>query len=298
MNLDATVGSHPIVVGVETPEQITEIFDSVTYSKGASIIRMIEDFIGADKFQAGVTEYLMANKYGNADSDDLVKHLEGKIDEEVKPIVDTWIRQKGLPVVTVSQEGNTFTLTQKRFLADPEANETLASDFNYRWSIPITYVTSADKTEVQRAWFFHNVESIQIVAGAEEGIDWIKFNKNQVGYYRVKYEESMWKKLNDALEADINSMSVLDRAHLLNDAFSLAEGNEVPYATALTMTKYLKAEDHWVPWDVVSSKLNGIRNLLYYTELNSKFKEYVVKLVDDAYTKLTWTVDPDEHLNK
>lgn len=298
MNLDATVGSHPIVVGVETPEQITEIFDSVTYSKGASIIRMIEDFIGADKFQIGVSEYLQANMYGNADSDDLVQHLEDKIDEEVKPIVDTWIRQKGLPVVTVAQEGNTFTLTQKRFLADPNATETLASDFNYKWSIPITFVTSNNPTTVERRWFFHNAENLQIVIGGEEEIDWIKFNKNQVGYYRVKYDESMWKKLNDALEADINSMSVLDRAHLLNDAFSLAEGQEVPYATALTMTKYLKAEEHFVPWDVASSKLNGIRSLLYNTGLNSKFKEYVVNLVDDAYTNLTWTVNPDEHLNK
>lgn len=297
MNLDATVGSHPIVVGVETPEQITEIFDSVTYSKGASIIRMIEDFIGVENFQAGVTQYLQANKYGNADSDDLVKHLEGKIDEEVKPIVDTWIRQKGLPVVTVSQEGNIFTLTQKRFLTDPNANETLASDFDYKWSIPITYVTSSNPN-VKREWFFHTQPNIQIVVGGEEPIDWIKFNKNQVGYYRVKYDESMWKKLNDALEADINSMSVLDRAHLLNDAFSLAEGTEVPYATALTMTKYLNAEDHFVPWDVASSKLNGIRNLLYYTDVNKQFKEYVENLVDDAYTNLTWIVNPDDHLDK
>lgn len=68
MNLDATLGSHPIVVGVETPDQITEIFDSVTYNKGASVIRMVEDFIGTESFSAGVTAYLEANKYKNADS--------------------------------------------------------------------------------------------------------------------------------------------------------------------------------------------------------------------------------------
>ena len=297
LNLDATLGSHPIVVGVETPDQITEIFDSVTYSKGASVIRMIEDFIGPAKFQEGISQYLEANKFKNADSNDLVEWLDPKIEEDVTSIVNTWIRQKGYPVVTVAQEGdNTFRLTQKRFLTDPEseAKETLVSEYNYKWSIPITYITSANSTDVKREWFFHNINEITITVDGP--IDWIKFNKDQVGYYRVKYDESMWKKLNDALEADIGSMTVLDRAHLLNDAFSLAEGLQVPYDTALTMTSYLKLETHFVPWDVASSKIKGIRNLLYYTELYPKFKEYAVNLVDDAFTNLSLTtIVPAQH---
>jgi glutamyl aminopeptidase len=298
LNLDATLGSHPIVVGVETPDQITEIFDGITYNKGASIIRMIEDFIGPDKFQEGVSAYLDANKFMNADSNDLVKHLEGKIEEDVGAIVNTWIRQKGLPVVTVERDGNNFKLTQKRFLTDPEAEgkETVTSEYNYKWSIPITFVTSTNPEEVQRQWFHFNMNEIVIpVAG---NIDWIKFNKDQIGYYRVKYDVSMWQSLNKALEQNISTMSVLDRAHLLNDVFSLAEGLQVPYDTALTMTKYLKSETSFVPWDVASSKLKGIRNLLYYTEFYPKFKEYVVELVDEAYKSITWEVDPNAHLEK
>jgi glutamyl aminopeptidase len=139
----------------------------------------------------------------------------------------------------------------------------------------------------------------ELVIPTTGSIDWIKFNKDQVGYYRVKYNVSMWQSLNNALEGNINTMSVLDRAHLLNDVFSLAEGLQVPYDTALTMTKYLKAETSFVPWDVASSKLKGIRNLLYYTEFYPMFKEYVVNLVDDAYVKIgEWNVDPDAHLAK
>lgn len=297
MNLDATLGSHPIVVGVETPDQITEIFDSVTYNKGASVIRMVEDFIGTEGFQEGVSAYLEANKYMNADSDDLVKHLEGKIPEDVTTILNTWIRQKGLPVVTVKRNGNTFELTQKRFLTDPdsEKKETVSSDYNYKWSIPITYVTSADTGTVVRHWFHHNMSELVIPVGE---VDWIKFNKDQVGYYRVNYEDAMWTSLNQALESNINSMSALDRAHLLNDVFSLAEGLQTPYATALTMTKYLKSETHFVPWDVASSKIKSIRNLLYYTEHYPKFKEYAMQLVDSAYESISWDVNPDETLTK
>ena len=298
MNLDATLGSHPIVIGVETPDQITEIFDGITYNKGASIIRMMEDFIGVEKFRQGVSEYLEANKFMNADSDDLIKHLDTKIDEDVAEILNTWIRQKGLPVVTVKRVGETFELTQKRFLTDQtsESKETVKSDYNYKWSIPITYVTSANPTEVQRSWFHHKMD--KIVIPVTQNINWIKLNKDQVGYYRVKYEPEMWKSLNEALEQNIETMSVLDRAHLLNDVFSLAEALQVPYDTALTMTKYLKAETHFVPWDVVSSKLKSIRNLLYFTGDYEDFKGYAVKLVDQAYKSIKFEVNPDEHLEK
>lgn len=298
MNLDATLGSHPIVVGVETPDQITEIFDRITYNKGAAIIRMMEDFIGPEKFQQGVSSYLEANKFTTADSNDLLKHLEGKIPEDVTMILNTWIRQKGYPVVTVTRNGNNFYLTQKRFLtdADSEPKETVVSEFNYKWSIPITYVTSANPTQVQRQWFHHDVR--EIVIPIEGDVEWIKFNKDQVGYYRVKYDEPMWKSLNQALERNVTSLSVLDRAHLLHDVFSLAEALQVPYDTALTMTKYLKSETHFVPWDVVSSKLKGIRDLLYYTELHPKFQAYANDLVNDAYEAVDWNVNPDEHLNK
>ena len=298
MNLDATLGSHPIVVGVETPDQITEIFDSVTYNKGASIIRMVEDFIGLENFRDGVSNYLKANEFKNADSNDLVKHLEGKIDEDVTEVLNTWIRQKGLPVVSVQRNGNNFRLTQKRFFTDPDSaeKETVESEYNYKWSIPITYVTSANSSEVQRVWFHPSVEEITITVSQD--IDWIKFNKDQIGYYRVKYEPDMWQSLNKALENDIDSMTALDRAHLLNDVFSLAEALQVPYDTALTMTTYLKNETHFVPWDVASSKLKSIRNLLYYTELYPKFKNYAANLVDDVFSNVSWEVNPDEFFNK
>lgn len=299
MNLDATLGSHPIIVGVETPDQITEIFDGITYNKGASIIRMMEDFIGPDSFRAGVTAYLDSNKFMNADSNDLLKHLDGKIPEDVSAILNTWIRQKGLPVVTVEATAENFRLTQTRFLTDPEAagREAVESEYNYKWSIPITYVTSANSTDVQRQWFHHTSMEITVPI-VPSSVEWIKFNKDQVGYYRVKYDQTMWQSLNTALEDNVDAMSVLDRAHLLNDAFSLAEAIQIPYSTALTMTKYLKNETHFVPWDVASSKLKEIRSLLYYTEYYQNFREYVVELVGSAYELIDIEVNPDEHLKK
>ncbi|GBP17198.1 Glutamyl aminopeptidase [Eumeta japonica] len=85
MKLDATLASHPIVQTVENPNQITELFDSITYSKGASVIRMLEDLVGAEKFRLATTNYLNNNIYRNANTNDFLNELEAlNFDFDVK----------------------------------------------------------------------------------------------------------------------------------------------------------------------------------------------------------------------
>ena len=109
MNLDATINSHPIVQAVDHPDQITEIFDAISYSKGASVIRMLEDFMGAEKFRIGVKRFLKKYSYKNAVTADLWRELtkvsgqfgiKGQLN--ITSIMDTWTRQMGYPVLTVS----------------------------------------------------------------------------------------------------------------------------------------------------------------------------------------------------
>lgn len=85
MKLDATLASHPIVQTVESPNQITELFDSITYSKGASIIRMLEDLVGPEKFRNATTNYLNRFYYQNAETNDFLSELEAlNFDFDVK----------------------------------------------------------------------------------------------------------------------------------------------------------------------------------------------------------------------
>lgn len=103
------------------------------------------------------------------------------------------------------------------------------------------------------------------------GTKWIKFNKDQVGYYRVNYDLSEWKVLSDALTNKLVDFSTADRAHLLNDAFSLAEATQLDYEVPLNLTRYLANETENVPWNVAASKLGGIRRLMSHTENYRKF---------------------------
>lgn len=122
LSLDATLAAHPIIQTVTNPDQITEIFDTITYSKGASIIRMLEDFLGPQNFQRAVTNYLNKFKYRNAVTDDFLTEIDNlNLGIDVKTIMRTWTEQMGLPVVNVEElDTVTWKLTQKRFFANPQ----------------------------------------------------------------------------------------------------------------------------------------------------------------------------------
>uniref|UniRef100_T1GQI9 Aminopeptidase n=1 Tax=Megaselia scalaris TaxID=36166 RepID=T1GQI9_MEGSC len=284
---------------VENPDQITEIFDTITYSKGSSIIRMLEDFIGPEIFRKSVTKYLEDNKYGNTETADFLDAIDAQeeVTINVKEIMRTWTEQMGLPLVEVEKLSTTsFRLTQKRFFSNPEDYNGVYDDsvFNYKWSIPITYRTNLN-SEVKREWFYYNQESIDIVLDAEP--QWIKFNSDQYGYYRVNYETEMWESLKNALLTNLNAFTITDRAAILNDAFSLADSTTIPYETSLDMTKYLKDETEYVPWVVASSKLTSLKTSLMFTDIYKEYITYARALIAKVYQEVGWEVDNvNEHI--
>ena len=147
--IDALESSHPISIPVKHPDEINEIFDRISYAKGASIIRMMDKFLTTNTFRGGLTNYLRDFKYKAAEQDDLWEHLtrvghkDGTLrsDITVKQIMDTWTLQMGFPVVTVNRnyDSNSAELTQERFLL--LKSEDSKDTHDYRWWIPITHTT-------------------------------------------------------------------------------------------------------------------------------------------------------------
>lgn len=291
---DAKLSSHPIVQTVNNPDEITAIFDVITYSKGASVLRMLDNFIGSEIFLAGVTTYLNEFAYSNAKTSDLFKILQSTASNSINitAIMDTWTRQMGFPVVNARKNGSTITLTQKRFLLDSEAKfDPTESDYEYKWTIPITYVTDKNSTPTL-IWFDKDAKQLEIKLN--EPVEWIKFNHKQIGYYRVNYDAKEWENLMDVLRWHHKRLSVSDRTNLIEDAFSLAQASELDYTIAMNMTSYLGQEHSAIPWQVAASKLLTLDALLASSSISSKFREYVRNLVEIPYHDVTWKVDEFE----
>lgn len=153
-SLDALSSSHQISVEVHNPEEINEIFDKISYGKGAAIIRMMDHFLTAEVFKGGLTNYLNEKKYQSADQDDLWRFLtaearnKGAFDDSlaVKDIMDTWTLQTGFPVVSLTRDydSNKLEFSQERFIfIEPSINSTGIGTGEEKplWWIPITFTT-------------------------------------------------------------------------------------------------------------------------------------------------------------
>ncbi|NWH70192.1 AMPE aminopeptidase, partial [Piaya cayana] len=119
MKDDSLLSSHAIVVSVSSPAEITSVFDGISYSKGASILRMLQDWLTPELFREGCQAYLKKHHFQNAKTEQFWEALEEASNKPVKEVMDTWTRQMGYPVLEM--ESNSV-FTQKRFLLDPNAD--------------------------------------------------------------------------------------------------------------------------------------------------------------------------------
>ncbi|XP_040569866.1 aminopeptidase N isoform X2 [Lepeophtheirus salmonis] len=308
--IDALESSHPISIPVKNPSEINEIFDKISYSKGASIIRMMQHFLTMDSFKKGLTKYLTELKFDAAEQDDLWRHLteQAHIDEKlpktvtVKNIMDTWTLQMGYPVVTITRnyELNTLSLTQERFLLNTngKSNDT----HNYSWWIPLTFTTPGrdfDNT-YNEAWLKKDEKSKQINLPIDIKANTpVIFNIQETGYYRVNYDDNTWNLIVDNLKTTHEDIHVTNRAQIIDDALNLARSGRLDYNISLSVTSYLAKENNYVPWSSALTGMSYLEKMLRRTAAYGNFKEYIKKLITPIYNDLGYEPkDTDNHLEK
>ncbi|MEA3213925.1 MAG: tricorn protease interacting factor, partial [Acidimicrobiia bacterium] len=119
---DSLASTRPIEFEVVSPADAEGMFDILTYEKGAAVLRMIEQYLGEDRFRSGVRRYLEEHAYGNTETNDLWDAIETETGQPVRAMADSWIFQGGYPLVsaTLSADGRRMILRQEpfRYLAE------------------------------------------------------------------------------------------------------------------------------------------------------------------------------------
>ena len=141
---DALATTHPVVQRVETVEQANQAFDVITYQKGEAVIRMLEGYVGAEAWRAGVRRYIRAHAYGNTVSDDLWRDIEAEVGKPITAIAHDFTLQPGVPLVTVGdvacREGaSQVSLTQGELSKDRPDKKPLA------WRVPVIAKAAFDR---------------------------------------------------------------------------------------------------------------------------------------------------------
>ncbi len=240
--------SHPVSVTIGHPDQISQIFDAISYSKGSVIIRMMHKFLGEDAFRFGVSNYLKKHAYGNAIQDDLWESLTKTAHESnslmktatVKEIMDTWTLQVGYPVIDIQRDydTNSATIVQKRYLTD---RYTQRSELDVCWWIPLTYTDALKndfKTTSAQDWMTCTNEKeaeIKKIENLPDSSRWVIFNIQLAGLYKIKYDERNYRLIVNALNSEeFTEIDVINRAQLIDD---------VSKTVNVTQTEFLNPGD-------------------------------------------------------
>ncbi|NXJ83943.1 AMPN Aminopeptidase, partial [Trogon melanurus] len=285
MATDALTSSHPLSFSedeINTPAQISEVFDSIAYSKGASVLRMLSSFLSEEVFQKGLQSYLHAFAYGNTVYTDLWAHLQQAAVDVALPttvadIMDRWTLQMGFPVVTV----NTLTgdISQTHFLLNATEDKR-PSDFNYTWIVPVTWITNVDRTE-NTYWLTgatENNDSFKISSP-----NWLLLNLNVSGYFRVNYNQENWDLLLNQLNTERQAIPVINRAQIIEDAFNLARAKYVNVTLALNTTRFLSAETEYMPWQAAVNNLQYFQLMFDRSEVFGVMSKYIRKQVTPLF---------------
>ncbi|KAL0978005.1 hypothetical protein UPYG_G00164630 [Umbra pygmaea] len=308
MSVDSLASSHPLSTREEDilePAQISELFDSITYSKGAAVLRMLSEFLTEPVFARGLSTYLNAHKYSNTVYQDLWNHLQKSADmntelnlpASVEDIMNRWILQMGFPVVTIdTTKGH---IAQNHFLLDPDSTVNRTSPFQYEWIVPIKWMKSgADQT----LYWLQTKTATHLPMKTSES-EWVLANTKVSGFFRVNYDPGNWDRLITQLSTDHEVIPVVNRAQIVDDAFNLAKAKKVSTSLALSTTLYLQKEREYMPWEMVDRNMGYFFLMFDRSEVYGHMQAYLNKQVTplfEYFKNITanWTTIPEKPLDQ
>ncbi|HET9947045.1 MAG TPA: M1 family metallopeptidase [Patescibacteria group bacterium] len=285
LGLDGLKNTHAIEIDIHHPREITEIFDAVSYAKGASVIHMLATYLGADIFRKGLQLYLNKHAYGNATSEDLWNAFSKVSGQDIASLMNGWTRQPGYPVIAATKKENKLTLSQKRFFASRLSRE--EEKEKPLWQIPLVNSMNGTLDE-----FILQKEQETFDSKA----DWIKLNTQEAAFVRVSYDEKMIEALQKALSE--GKLSTIDRLGIIRDIFDLAFAQEASITTALDMAKSYDTETEYVVWLELVGQLDKLYGLIGEDiKLQETLARYARELLSKIALRVSWEPQKGESHN-
>ena len=266
MGTDAVESTRPIEYPVGSPEEANEMFDSLTYIKGSSVLRMLEQFLGEETFRKGVSQYLKDHAYGNTETSDLWNALEQASGEPVGEVMDTWIFQSGFPRISVDGEPGAYTISQEQFrYLEPG---------DHRWQVPILMRSSAGEERL-----LLSEDSATVDAGGD-----LVLNTGGNGFYRVQYSPE----LRDTILQNVGTLETAERHGVVSDLWAdvLKGGSEA--GDFLTLVEQLGDEQEIEVWQAALGGLGELDRVVSSDD-RASLQAFTNDLVSPKVEEMGWS---------
>lgn len=291
---DCLASTRSIYAPVHEPEDAEEMFDEVTYEKGASVLRMLEMYLGEETYMKGIQQYIKENKFKNAATTDLWSALQVVSGKPVTKIMKEWVYQAGYPLVEVGHGGkgkktSTIALTQKPFTI---SGEQATKSKPVVWQIPVLArflhptegKSSTVKSDVAYLLATPNMSCPEL-----DGKKPFVINALAYGYYRVRYP----KELLTTIAESVSHLTVAERYQLLSDSWALVDAGDMPMSEYLKFTSAYRNETDPNVINLLAAQLSTVD---WFIDPGSRpqFQTFVRDRLGGLAQKLTWNRKPGE----
>ena len=294
--LDALVSAHPIRAEVRNAEEAGESFDAITYEKGGAVLRMIEGYLGEERFRDGIRLYMRRHRESNATADDLWGALGEASGEPIVELANAWIRRTGYPVVSVAgalEAGGdgapTLVLEQRRFFSDPAARESGPAT---RWLIPMVIRYRDDEGVKQQRVLFGEA-SARVTLAARGRIRWLVANAGAAGFYRCRYDERLLGAIgravsDDAAAAARDEVQPIERMAVVSDQWALVRADAVEVGDFLNLITAMAAESDPFVLDELVGRLGLLEGRHLAESDEAPFRRMIADLFRASAARLGW----------
>ncbi|MDA8298122.1 MAG: M1 family aminopeptidase [Actinomycetota bacterium] len=297
LGTDALHATRPIEYPVRRPEDAAAMFDVLTYEKGASVLWMVEQFLGRERFQAGVRAYLRQHAYGNTKNTDLWDALAAAAPEvPVGKVMETWLLQGGHPLVSArlvnGPEGEQVEFAQEPFsylpaavaaeigTAPPEGSA-IGSD----WLVPLVAAPAGTLAAAGKApEGAHKVllgnQPVRLPV-PEGGA--LVVNAGGTGFYRTSYDEALQARL----LTHFGELGPIEQFNLVSDAWAttLAGRNEISRFVAVL--RHLNESDDPYVWSLALNAL-AVLDLVAEASERPALSAFARELCSERFATIGW----------
>jgi puromycin-sensitive aminopeptidase len=250
LQVDGLHATRAIEFPVRAPDEADAMFDFLTYLKGGNVLRMVEQYLGTERFRDGVRKYLKAHAYSNTETTDLWDSIESVSEgEPVRALLDSWIFQGGHPLVTARLEAGKLVVDAEAFAYLPEAERPAGGPpdaIGKDWLVPIRV---EDRPGSLTATLLgpkpHGEPRLEL--GPFEGLPVV--NAGGSGTYRLRYEGELF----DQILSNLSLLEPLERFNLVSDAWACTLAGRFSPSDFLALVRRLEGEDDPNVWTTVTA---------------------------------------------
>jgi aminopeptidase N len=286
LNTDSLANTRPIHQAAETPAQITELFDGIAYGKAASVLRMLESYLGEQTFRAGVNAYIQQHQYANATADDFWDAQAKTSKKPVDQIMPTFVKQPGVPIINVKLQcsgGSTsVTLDQRRYFVDRQKFQAANDQV---WQVPMCLKSS---TGAQKCELLTKREESFTLPGCST---WVLGNAGATGYYRDGYQPDAVRALANDAES---KLSAAERIALQGDVWASVRVGSEPVGDYLAFAQGLGSDRNRAVLEDVLAHLNYIGQYLVTNGDRDSFRIWLRQYLTPILKDVGWESKPGE----